>query len=44
MIETYMDIGLGMNPILCGKGYGPSFVKIGMKHAIKKSLRVKSLD
>ena len=33
---TYTDIGLGMNPMLCGKGYGPSFVKIGMKHAKKQ--------
>jgi len=37
-----LDVGLGMNPTLCGKGYGYSFVKSGLDFA-QASFDIKQL-
>jgi ribosomal-protein-alanine N-acetyltransferase len=34
--EEALDIGLGMNPLLCGKGLGYSFLNVGIGFARKK--------
>lgn len=31
--DEFIDIGLGMNPMLCGNGFGASFLKAGLQYA-----------
>lgn len=33
--SSYLDIGLGLNPILCGRGYGAEFLELGMQYGRK---------
>lgn len=34
--ENFLDIGLGLNPDLCNRGYGEKFVLVGMNYAINR--------
>ncbi len=36
MDETFLDIGLGLNPTLCGNGFGSKFLADGMSFANQK--------